>query len=82
MSNDDESELLRLATLLRRVDERLPKDAPEREALVKAGLALAQELIRGNRPALEAWFSDLSEPLSEQQVVHLIRLGVDPSPRS
>jgi hypothetical protein len=82
MNHDDESELARLSGLLGRIDELLPHDAPEREALVKSGLALIQEFLRGNRMALEESFADIGAPLTEEQVAHLISLGLDSGSKS
>lgn len=82
MNSDDESELARLSGLLSRVDELLPQDAPEREALLKAGLALIQEFLRGNRMGIEESFADIGAPLTKEQVAHLISLGLDPWPKS
>jgi hypothetical protein len=49
MNRDDESELARLSNLLSRIDNLLPQDAPEREALANSGFPLIQEFLRGNR---------------------------------
>ncbi len=78
MKPGDEAELRRLSELLRGVDAKLSPNAPEREALVKAGLALSQVFTNGDRAPLEDMFASLGEPLSEEQLTELRKLGLKP----
>ena len=82
MNPDDETELSRLSNLLGSIDELLPRNAPEREALMKSGLALIQEFLRGNRAGIEDSFANIGASLTQEQVAHLISLGLDPGPKS
>jgi len=81
MNRDDESELSRLSELLGRIDKRLPQNAAEREALIKAGLALIREFVRGNRRGIEEWFASSGARLTEEQIRHLVSLGLEPPPK-
>jgi len=82
MNRDDEAELSRLSELLGHIDKRLPQNAPEREALMKAGLALIQEFVRGNRRGIEESFASRGSRLTEEQIKHLISLGLEPPAKS
>jgi hypothetical protein len=78
MTRDDESELHRLSELLRQIDSFLPEDAPQREALVKAGLALIQAFTSGGRQALEESFAENNAALTETRLAHIRELGLKP----
>ena len=77
MSPKDETELHRLADLLRDIEAKLERGSPLREGLVKAGLALHTVFIEGKRADLERTFSRLGTPLTEAEIAHLKSLGID-----
>lgn len=77
MNPVDESELRRLSELLRQIDVVLPRNAPEREALVKAGIALVQTFISGGRLAVEKLFAEADATLSNEQIAYLRSIGLE-----
>ena len=64
MSPDDETELHRLADMLRAIDDELDADSPFHEALKRAGLALSYGFIAGQRAKIEDTFAHLAKKTS------------------
>ena len=78
MNGNDEAELERLVEMLRRLDAELAPDAPSREALQKAALALRLAFIHGLKTELEDLYTSIDKPLTEAQRQHLRSIGVEP----
>lgn len=78
MKPTDENELHRLNDMLHSIDRNLERASPLREALQKAGLALALGFGHGLRPSIERQYQQLGTPLTETELEHLRSLGIDP----
>ncbi|MBL9146207.1 MAG: hypothetical protein JNM99_21180 [Verrucomicrobiaceae bacterium] len=62
MNPDDEKELHRLSELLHDIERTLTADAPQREALVKASLALGMIFLQDARGEIERIYEGLEQP--------------------
>lgn len=65
MNPDDEKELHRLSDLLHDIDRTLAADAPQREALMKAGLALGMIFLQSARGEVERIYEGIGQPVSK-----------------
>jgi hypothetical protein len=62
MTNDDQTEMIRLSEMLQEIDRQLESASPMREALTKAEIALSHAFNDGWRPKIEhehAWIQNL-----------------------
>jgi hypothetical protein len=76
MTKNDEKELIRISDVLRTLHEKIGDNALASEALKKAALALSLGFIHGLRPEIEAHYAKLDLPLSEEERIHLAKLGI------
>ena len=65
MNPEDEKEMQRLSELLHDIERDLAADAPQREALVKAGLALGMIFLQSSRGEIERIYEDLGYPVAK-----------------
>jgi len=78
MNAADEAEVERLVGLLRVCDTEAAPNAPAREALQKAALALRVAFLRGCRAEIEELYAGIDRPLSEAKHQHLRKVGIAP----
>lgn len=78
MEPSDETELHRLTDLLREIHDESGKTLEMREALQKAGIALARCYSAGLRPDIDQAHRTLDDPLTELEMARLREMGIDP----
>jgi hypothetical protein len=80
MNPEDEKELHRLSELLHDIDRTLAADAPQREALMKAGLALGMIFLQSARGEIERIYEGIGQPVTKKQQSSLRSKGIKPAP--
>jgi hypothetical protein len=80
MNPKDEKELHRLSELLHDIDRSLAPDSPQREALMKAGLALGMIFLQSARGEIERIYEGIGQPVKKDQKKALKAKGIKPAP--
>ncbi len=80
MNPDDEKELHRLSELLHDIERNLTADAPQREALVKASLALGMIFLQDARGEIERIYEGLNQPVTKDPKKAMKAKGIKPAP--